>query len=206
MPRNLLVALLVAELAACSSTVTPARDEASSAPTPSHAGSSSGACRESGDRLVLVVCRRGHDLMWTVTNATETRLWVFVAPPSITTRSYARANAFVRAANGTVTLSKIQIVDGVPEPIVSGAIALVPGASDSGVIPLGNELSPTAPNFWGRPRPARQRIRAVVLEVAFAEQRGTDRARPTSGGDLAIVLGIEPARRELVRSPGLPWL
>jgi hypothetical protein len=208
MPRNLLVTLLVAELAACWSSAAPARDEPPGAwRPPQRQSSDDGVCRETGDRLVLVVCRRGHDLEWTVTNATDTTLWVFVAPPSITTGSHKRENAFVRAANGVVTLSKIQITEQVPEPILAGAIALAPSASDSGVVPLGPRLSPDAPNFWGRPRAQPQRIRSVVLEVAFADRRPTDRPHPpTATREFFFVLGIERARQELVRSAELSWL
>lgn len=205
MRRSLLCALLAAELAACWSSSAPPPAPPSRSPAEPRA-SDDGVCRESGDRLVLVVCRRGHDLEWTVTNATAIPLWVFVAPPSLHGGSHRRENAYVRAANGAVTLSKIQIVEDVPEPIPSGAVALAPGASDRGVVPLGRVLEPSAPNFWGMPRPARQRIDSVRLRVEFAEQRPRDRSvAPTASRDLYFVLGIERPRRELVQSAELSW-
>ena len=209
MRKTLLSSVLVVELAGC-------WNEAPSRPVPASPGQRSNVaaldtdpCRRSGDRLTLIVCRRNHDLAWTVTNRTDATLWVFVAPPALD-GAPARANAFVEFSNGQVSLHKIQLAGPMDEPIMSGAIALSPGASDSGVIPLGDELLPEAKNLFLRNAnqrwPRRQPIQTVSLEVGFAEQRPTDRPIPPDvDREFYLFMALDRDRQELVRSPGLRW-
>jgi hypothetical protein len=212
MRKSLLIEVLVAEaLAACWSPPPPVRSE-SPAPTtpPQLASTDSSPCRESGERLALVVCRSDDDLAWTVTNHTDVTLWVFVAPPSIYKGKRARENAFVEARDGNIVLQKLQLPGPMDEPIMSGAIALAPGMSDSGVVPLGPEFVPDARNFWLRSRtrqhPSRQWIKTVTLEVGYAERRSADRPIPPDAHqEYYLFMALEKSRQTFVRSPALPW-
>lgn len=196
--RSSLLAITLA-VSGCSST--QAAERVPVAPRVSLAKAGDGTCVESGERLVLLVCRRGHDLAWTVTNKTDVTLWAFIAPPSLHSGPR-RDNAFMHATGGAVLLRKFQLFANLPEPIFTGAIALVPGASDHGLVPIGARLDPEAQNFYGEPRG--QRVTSVTLEVGFAEQRTTDKTHALK--EVVIVLNLDSTQQEIVRSPELSWL
>jgi hypothetical protein len=212
MRKSLLAVALIAELAGCWPTASPIPVEPQG-PTAAPVRHDNQPCRTTGDRLALVVCRSEHDLAWTVTNKTDSVLWVFVAPPSMT-RSPSRANAFVEAHAGSLVLRKIQLTGVMDEPIMTGAIALEPGASDSGVVPLGDELDIDArSNFWPLgvaattfQWPPPQRIETVALEVGFTPRRPTDNPiRPDADNEFYLFMRLERDRQEIVRSLALSW-
>jgi hypothetical protein len=130
------------------------------------------------------------------------------------TRSPSRANAFVEAHVGSLVLRKIQLTGVMDEPIMTGAIALEPGASDSGVVPLGDELDIDArSNFWPMgvaatafQWPPPQRIETVALEVGFTPRRPTDNPiQPDAHNEFYLFMKVERTRQELVRSLPLSW-
>lgn len=210
MLRNLLIVALLVELVGCwTSSQTPAdlppRVTKGSASPPAPRVRPE-ACAEAGDRLVLVVCRRGDDLAWTITNITNVPLWAFVGPPAGPIRGLSRDNAVVRAVDGNVLLTKIQFPPVGGEPVFTGVVALAPGESDSGVVPLGVRLNPKAANFTGRAVTGTSSVLTVALEIGFAERRAGDQSRPAPRPyPFLLLTGFDRARQIIVRSPELPW-
>lgn len=210
MPRNLLVAALLVELVGCwTSSQTP--DE----PLPSKTnGSASTAspqvrpenCAEHGDRLLIVVCRRGDDLAWTIKNITDVPLWAFVAPPAGPVRGLSRENAVLRMIDGNVLLTKLQFAPVGGEPVFTGVVALAPGVSDTGVVPLGVRVNTKAKNFTGRAVTGTSWVLSVALEIGFAEQRPGDQSRPAPREyPFLLLTGFDRKRQTIVRSPELRW-
>jgi hypothetical protein len=136
---------------------------------------------------------------------------VGVRRAAIFTRSPARENAFVEAdGGGILLLRKFQLPPPMDEPIMSGAIALAPGASDSGVVPLGEWFDVHAGNFFPQSRtrqwPGTQRIETVTLEVGFMPRLPTDNPiRPDAHNEFYLFGRVERVRQELVRSHSLSW-
>ena len=207
MRKSLLALAIIAEIAGCWSTPNHVEPQGPNVAPVRH---DSPPCRTTGDRLEIAVCRTNNDLAWTVTNKTDSVLWVFVAPPSFN-HSPARENAFVEAEGaGILLLRKFQLPPPMDEPIMTGAIALDPGASDSGVVPLGEWFNVDAGNFFPLSRtrqwPGTQRVETVTLEVGFTLRRPADNPiRPDAYNEFYLFMHLERARQELARSLPLSW-
>lgn len=205
MTKNLLFAALIAELAGCWSSVehtpTPPPPEPTRS-TSSGAASFGPTCAQSGDRLVLEVCRHDRDLAWTITNRTDTTLWAFVAPQSVNNQR-SRENAVARSTNGHVLLTKIDFGVVGDHPTHPGAVALAPGESDQGIVPIGDRLDPRGKNFVGVAVQGGTLVSHVALEIGYAVQHRADRTHVAA--PFVLVIGFDRSRQEIVRSPEVAW-
>ena len=200
MTRSLLCVVLIADVACWHANGAPPTTDSTVA-TRSRARET---CTEGGERLVLRTCRDGNDLVWAITNHSDSTLWAFVAPQGTKQPTFSYANVHARAAAGQLMLSKVArgLIDG--ELVQIGALQLAPGETAHGVVPLGVEMDPTAAHINGA-IPHGARIVSVTLEIGFAEQQRSDRTIPTRPEPLVIVTNFQRARQEIVRAPAVPW-
>jgi len=154
---------------------------------------------------LLRTCREGDALAWTITNRSDVPVWAFVAPQGTKRPTLSRDNVLVRADQGQVVLSKLQLGPIGGERVPIGAVLLAPGDSDRGSVPVGTRVNQSAANITGAEINGTSWVLTVALEIGFAEQRPNDRAFPTKPEPLVVLLNFESSRQEIVRAPAVRW-
>lgn len=195
MQKSLLCAVLVASACWRGSAPEPSKPIVRAKP----------ACTEGGERLLLRTCRRGDDLVWTITNNSDATLWAFVAPRGTKQPTLSYANVLARIHGGHVVLSKLARESLGGERALIGALELVPGAHADGVVPVGTRIDPAAEHITGAEIRGSATIASVALEIGFAEKQATDRTIATKPEPLVLVVSFDAARQEVVRAPPMAW-
>jgi hypothetical protein len=188
-------------LAACATAAT----EALPTPTPIEHPEGREPCPAAGLRLRVYVCRRDHDLVWTVKNETGVPLFAFVAPPSGPLQAFDRGNAIARMTDGHLMLTKMPPTPVHGEYHAAGVVELAPGETDSGVVPIGSQLNARAQNFNGVSLSGTSDVFDVELEVAFIEAVAGQIAPMNRSDRVLFVEGFDRKRLEKVRSPVVRW-
>jgi hypothetical protein len=162
-------------------------------------------CAAAGTRLRVYVCRRDHDLVWTVKNETHVRLFAVVAPAAGPLAAFDRGNAIARMTEGHLVLMKMPPPPYGHEYHPAGVVELAPGDTDTGVVPIGPQLNARAQNFNGVAVNGTSDVFDVELEVAFIEA-GAVQISPVNRSDRVLYLsGFDRKSVEMVRSPVVRW-
>jgi hypothetical protein len=163
-------------------------------------------CAQAGERLRVFVCRRDHNLEWMVTNETHVPLLAFVAPPAGPIGNFDRGNAVARLTDGHLVLTKVQPPPYGGEGHPAGVVKLMPGETDTGVVPIGPKLNVGAQNLSAVLVSGTSWVFDVTLEVAFIEAHGGDDIYPLVHPDrVFVMMGFDRKRQEMVRSPVVRW-
>jgi hypothetical protein len=163
------------------------------------------SCAQAGERLRVYVCRRDYNLEWMVTNQTHVPLLAFVAPPAGPIGNFDRGNVIARLTDGHLVLTKMQPPPYGGEGHPAGVVKLMPGETDTGVVPIGAKLNVGAPNLSAVAVSGTSWVFDVTLEVAFIEAHGDDTSPLEHPDRILVVMGFDRKRQEMVRSPVVRW-
>ncbi len=161
-------------------------------------------CVENAGPGQVKLCRRGNEVEWTITNATDKPILALAAPQDLHCCPSLQAAYAAIDAGGNLVLRKVQLAQATwvgGEPSYTGTYEIPAHGQLSDRVHVGKFLNPADPEMPLQSGSTHVPVRTVALEVGWIDTAGEhspDSNARANAGEFA-------RSQHLVRSPVLPW-